>query len=296
MALSLKKARLEADFLAALRFESFKVKADPAHWHSHIGGLIFDRYMFGSGASDFFDYGYLVMENDECVGFLSVEASQNSAAIDISLSDDKKEYYRDIILSVLNALGKGKRVRINANIRDKKLLDALDSLRFIKGNESRAQYVFDLKNTDTPLPVWEKESIAKLTLDDLEERVYHSALATSQRISSKMYKALMDSPYYKNAVDLVVRNNESGQMAGYIGFWFDENSLTALVEPAASIKEFRRRGIMKRALLHGIFLMRQKGLDFIYVSTEGDNTPARKLYESVGFKRYGRVFEYYINL
>jgi mycothiol synthase len=58
-------------------------------------------------------------------------------------------------------------------------------------------------------------------------------------------------------------------------------------EPVGSHQDFRRRGLARAMMLHGLERMRTVGMDAATVEYDASNAPARHLYAGLGFvKRY----------
>jgi ribosomal protein S18 acetylase RimI-like enzyme len=79
-------------------------------------------------------------------------------------------------------------------------------------------------------------------------------------------------------------------MAASTIMWLDEVNKTAEFEPAGTHPGYRRLGLGRAMLLHGMHLARQAGADRMTVACEGapGHTQARELYYSVGFREFTR--------
>lgn len=101
-------------------------------------------------------------------------------------------------------------------------------------------------------------------------------------------ETLLDA--YKNGTKFFVATL-SEKVLGYIGISviLDEGYITNV----AVFPEYRRQGVGK-ALLERIFsLARDEGLAFVSLEVRESNTPAIKLYESLGFKEEGKRKNFY---
>jgi len=54
----------------------------------------------------------------------------------------------------------------------------------------------------------------------------------------------------------------------------------------------RRQGLTRAVLLEGLRRMQARGMDRVCVSTGVSNSPALRLYESVGFRMVNRYLDY----
>ena len=138
--------------------------------------------------------------------------------------------------------------------------------------------------------MWEREHMARLSPADFEDRAWYSDMATGRKISATQYEALYQSEYYQAARDVVIRTCD-GAFAGHLTWWTDETGRAASLEAVATVPEFRRRGIMRRAIAEGLNMLKAGGVHYAYVST-GASNPARFLYEGVGFAQLGKTYLY----
>ena len=121
------------------------------------------------------------------------------------------------------------------------------------------------------------------------ERAKCATIPTGTEITEKMYRDYFNSTYYRSALDYIIRDSSNGELVGFVTWWVDENSGTALLEPVACLEKYRRRKIMKRALFHGLNVLKQKGVLYAFVSTSIRNEKSQLLYLSVGFKKMGEA-------
>ena len=135
--------------------------------------------------------------------------------------------------------------------------------------------------------IWHDENIALLSESDIDDRVTYADIPTGKAITRNMYEALINSEYYNATLDYVIRSASTNEFIGFVTWWIDENSKTATLEPVACLPNYRRRGIMKRALLFGLNELKRRGLRYAYVSTSMRNKKSQPLYQAVGFKKIG---------
>lgn len=80
-----------------------------------------------------------------------------------------------------------------------------------------------------------------------------------------------------------------GTMAATAIMWLDEANRTAEFEPVGTHRDYRRRGLAKAMLLHGMHLAREAGATHMTVACLGrPGNAALGLYESVGFREVTR--------
>lgn len=115
----------------------------------------------------------------------------------------------------------------------------------------------------------------------------------------KLEKECFPHPYTKeqivgdteneNAAIFVAAENET--LLGYIGLHFvlDEGYMDNL----AVFTAFRNKGVASALLLSLDEFAMEKELSFITLEVRDSNTPARKLYEKLGYKEVGRRRNFY---
>ena len=86
---------------------------------------------------------------------------------------------------------------------------------------------------------------------------------------------------------------DGGQLIGYVG------SQTVLGETdmmnLAVAPEARRQGTGRALVLALVDALTEKGSHSLMLEVRVSNTPAQKLYESLGFSQVGRRPKYYVN-
>jgi ribosomal protein S18 acetylase RimI-like enzyme len=70
--------------------------------------------------------------------------------------------------------------------------------------------------------------------------------------------------------------------------WLDEVNETVEFEPVGTHPGFRRKGLARAMLLHGMQLAVEAGARHATVVCMGEPKPARELYYSVGFRAFSR--------
>jgi mycothiol synthase len=101
----------------------------------------------------------------------------------------------------------------------------------------------------------------------------------------------MRLPCYHRDLD-VVAVKPDGVIAAYVNGWIDPVNRIGDFGPVVALPAYRRRGLTRAALLEGLQRMHSLGMDRVCVSTGVSNTPAIRLYESIGFMRMNKDLEY----
>ncbi len=96
-------------------------------------------------------------------------------------------------------------------------------------------------------------------------------------------------PDYDPSLDLIAVN-EAGTLAAmcYCSIPSFETGYSDLkegrTEPIAVAVQYQRRGLGRAVVLSGLRLLRSRGMDRALLTTEQDNRPAHRLYESLGYR------------
>jgi mycothiol synthase len=90
----------------------------------------------------------------------------------------------------------------------------------------------------------------------------------------------------------VVAVAPDGVIAAYVNCWIDPVNRIGDFGPVGACPAYRRQGLTRAVLLEGLRRLRAHGMDRVCVSTNVSNTPARRLYESVGFSIVNKYFDY----
>jgi mycothiol synthase len=111
------------------------------------------------------------------------------------------------------------------------------------------------------------------------------------KISDDDYARLMRLPGYHRDLDLVAVTPD-GVIAAYVNGWIDPVNRIGDFGPVGARPAYRRQGLTRAVLLECLRRMQARGMDRVCVSTGDSNTPAIRLYESVGFKVVNKYLEY----
>ena len=108
---------------------------------------------------------------------------------------------------------------------------------------------------------------------------------TSYTASS--YEGLRQAPGYRGDLHVLVEAPD-GTMACSAIMWLDEVNETVEFEPVGTHPGYRRQGLARAMLLHGMHLATAAGARHATVACMGEPAPARELYYSVGFRAFSR--------
>ena len=74
--------------------------------------------------------------------------------------------------------------------------------------------------------------------------------------------------------------------------WIDPINRIGDFGPVGALPAYRRQGLTRAALLEGLRRMRARGMNRVCISTGVSNTPALRLYVSIGFKIVNKCLDY----
>lgn len=114
---------------------------------------------------------------------------------------------------------------------------------------------------------------------------------TVGNVRDEDYARLMKMPGYERELD-VVAVAEDGIIAAYVNCWLDPLNRIGDLGPVGARLRYRRQGYTRAVLLEGLRRLRKRGMRRACVSTGVANTPARNLYESIGFRIDNQYLDY----
>ncbi|MFB8182976.1 GNAT family N-acetyltransferase [Streptomyces sp. NPDC055966] len=107
--------------------------------------------------------------------------------------------------------------------------------------------------------------------------------------TAEAYEGVRRTPPYRGDLHLLVEAPD-GTMAASTIMWLDEANRTAEFEPVGTHPDYRRLGLGRAMLLHGMHLAREAGAGHMTVACLGapGHPEARGLYYGVGFRPFTR--------
>lgn len=114
---------------------------------------------------------------------------------------------------------------------------------------------------------------------------------TVGNVSDEDYARFMRLPGYQRDLDIVTVTPE-GVMTAYVNGWIDPVNRIGDFGPVGAHPAYRRKGLTRAALLEGLRRMKAHGMNRACISTGVSNTPALRLYESIGFKIVNKYLDY----
>jgi len=114
---------------------------------------------------------------------------------------------------------------------------------------------------------------------------------TVGNVSDEAYAQFVRLPGFERELDIVAVAPD-GVIAAYVNGWIDPLNKIGDFGPVGARPAYRRRGYSQAVLIECLRRMQARGMNRVSVSTGVSNTPAIKLYESVGFKIVNQYLEY----
>lgn len=97
------------------------------------------------------------------------------------------------------------------------------------------------------------------------------------------YRYVMESPGYAPEHELVIQAPE-GELVSFAVIRLDHRNRLGVFEPVGTHRDYQRRGFGRAIMLYGLQQMAAAGMEVASVAHFGDNTAARGLYQSCGFR------------
>lgn len=114
---------------------------------------------------------------------------------------------------------------------------------------------------------------------------------TVGNVRDEDYARLQHMPGYERELD-VVAVAPGGTIAAYVNCWLDPVNGIGDFGPVGALPDYRRMGLTRAVLLEGMRRLQERGMNRVCVSTGVLNTPATRLYESVGFRIVNQYLDY----
>jgi len=282
----------EEEFQILLRLEGM-IFADAGlrRFPVHNPCAVTDRWLFGNPA-EVFRYAYLFALKGEYIGYaMAYNLYPGGKKFALALLPEGVQYAGEALRLIEGLSARGnKRAALYINTLDKKLVRAARKRGYRRQRKpARCQMALDLSLYQEMPVLWEHETLARLSPADFADRALYSKIATGCRTTAERYEELYRGEYYRAARDYAIRAND-GTYAGHLLWWLDASGRTASLEIVATVPEYRRRGIMRRAIAEGLNMLKAEGVRYAYVSTSAKNKPAQALYRDAGFARLGKTY------
>jgi ribosomal protein S18 acetylase RimI-like enzyme len=152
-----------------------------------------------------------------------------------------------------------------------------------------------LDDTMPDLPVPEDFHVREVSQDEIADRAaaQHDVWQpwSVGNVTQADYLRFIQLPMYRGELDVVTVTPE-GVIAAYVNGWIDPLNHIGDIGPVGARLSYRRQGCTRLALLECLHRMQALGMDRVCISTGIHNTPARRLYESLGFKVVNQYLDF----
>lgn len=140
-------------------------------------------------------------------------------------------------------------------------------------------------------PRYSIRNLAGANQEDVEKRaaVANSAFGITKH-TAQTIQMLQNAPTYRPELDLVVVGPD-GTFVAYCVIWFDEANRIGMFGPVGTHRAHRRRRLGKAMMAEGLKRLGALKATRAYVDCDLDKA-ANRLYESVGFTDYDRVYHW----
>jgi ribosomal protein S18 acetylase RimI-like enzyme len=180
--------------------------------------------------------------------------------------------------------------------------DNLKRIAFLEQNGFRQGGEFSevnmLRRLDEPIPDVDLPAgcrVREVAENDIPDRAaaYREVWQpwTVGNVTDEDYALFMRLPGYHRDLDVVTVASD-GVVAAYVNGWIDPINGIGDFGPVGARPAYRRQGLTRAALVEGLRRMKAHGMDRVCISTGVSNTPALRLYESIGFRVVNRYLEY----
>jgi len=255
----------------------------------HIGNLDFERYGFHDDLTYIYDTSWLIMHREEVVGFITLEGEEFVLGLLGTFKDQVNEVFKAIEEDLCPSFDT---LVYDVLDQDTQTQEILHARGYKRSDRFRYAGICRLESLSPVSMLPHGFVIRPSREEDINQRVDLFHLPTGGvGISRARYINLIQAPSFDKNLDFVV-TTEGDQIVAYCTFWYDPHSQVAIIEPVACVHAYRKKGITKALINHGLNQLKDLGCKVVYVGTGGQNLPAQKLYESVGFETYGFRYEW----
>jgi ribosomal protein S18 acetylase RimI-like enzyme len=185
-------------------------------------------------------------------------------------------------------------LRIGALEDDAPRIALLEAHGYVRGNDTRVFFGRPLNGEieapEAPPGFAVREGHYPAELEarmEAQHAAFESTLMNAER-----YATLRTAHGYVADLDVVAMAPD-GACASFCLGWPDEVTGMAQIEPMATHPAYQRRGLGRAVLYEAFRRMQARGMRWAIVETAGENTPALRLYESVGFRVAAREVGFY---
>jgi predicted N-acetyltransferase YhbS len=168
---------------------------------------------------------------------------------------------------------------------DRATVEALRTRGFAPTDDAEAGVLARSLTDDLPVPT-SVYSVTTVTTDAVEGRVaaQHAAFASSILTTQHYHRVRATWPYRED-LDIIATDS-TGKPVAFCTAWLDEQNKAGLLEPVGTDPAHQRQGLATTVCLTALHALRAAGATKVQVCH--GTAAARRLYESIGFRRFGQ--------
>ena len=219
--------------------------------------------------------------NDQIVALATYESELGDAYL---IVDKEHNYLKEEMISYAkDNLCKDGAIRINIHNNDRESQIIARKYGFIPTNDKEEASVINITNDISySLPTGYKIVSLK---DDFDITKYNAVLykgfdhGDEVPVDEKQLeqrRISLSGPHNNLSLKIAVVA-PSGDFVSYCGMWYDKRTQNALVEPVATVPEYRKKGLGKAAVLEGVIRCGKLGAKRAYVGS------GQQFYYNIGF-------------
>ena len=102
---------------------------------------------------------------------------------------------------------------------------------------------------------------------------------------------VMEKPGYEPSREIVAVTTD-GRVVAFTQYWIDAANGMGQFSPVGTHPDYRRRGLARAVMVTAMHRMREEGMRTVTVSHDAENTPATRLYRSLGLEKRHETLGY----
>ena len=234
-------------------------------------------------------------ENNRVVGIATYDTTIGSSYC-LTLSD-YTYLKKDLALYAREHLTIEAKWGIMISDSDHHFQDVAASLGLVASQNKESDAIFspDRTSTDYLLPPGFRVTSMQEEFDAYQYRLVlwkgfnHELKGEGELVFNEEVKKSVDQEMLRPNLDLDLKIaivSPDGNFVSYCGMWYEPETGFALVEPVATVPEYRRKGLGRAAVYEGIKRVSKRGAKRILVGS------SQQFYYSIGFRPYATASEW----
>ena len=183
---------------------------------------------------------------------------------------------------------------VECYVDDAERMALLEEMGYIRTDRGAVHFVRDLADAIDEPAIWDGWAVRGLRQESVESRAapQAEAFAPGSKTTPSTWRHMMaNAAGYDPELDSIVAMPDGTIVSAALA-WLDTHNRVGEFEPVGTRPACWRMGFARLAMLRGLRVMRERGMETAIVQTNATNAPAIGLYESVGFAIVNRSVEY----